>query len=312
MSIEEDPDHRAVIATLPAEARRRLVAQSDGRGLRHLALHLGALSITSACIALGWPLWGAVLILHAALLTFLFCAEHEAIHRTAFRSDRLNDAVATLAGFLLLLPPAWFRHFHLAHHRWTHDPARDPELATPKPATPAAYALLLTGLPEWASRIRTLARNALRETDAPFVPDRARARVTAEARAFLLGYAALAAASLAAQTTILLWLWILPALVGAPLLRAYLLAEHARCPHVADMLQNTRTTFTNRLVRFLAWNMPYHAEHHAYPAVPFHNLPALHRLIQGRLRETERGYLRFNGKYLAAARDGALKREAGA
>ncbi len=300
MHIDQNPDHRAVIAALPAEERRRLVAQSDGPGLRHLALHLGALGLTSAWIALGWPLWGAALLVQGALLTFLFSAEHEAIHRTAFRSDRLNDGVATLAGFLLILPSAWFRHFHLAHHRWTHDPARDPELATPKPATPADYALVLTGLPEWASRLRTLARNALRETDAPFVPDRGRARVTAEARAFLLGYAALAAVSLAAGSALLLWLWILPALIGAPLLRAYLLAEHARCPHVADMLRNTRTTFTNRLVRFLAWNMPYHAEHHAYPAVPFHNLPTLHRLIRDRLQETERGYLRFNAKYLAA------------
>jgi fatty acid desaturase len=127
-----------------------------------------------------------------------------------------------------------------------------------------------------------------------------------EARAYLLGYAALAALSLVARTEILLWLWLLPLLVGGPFLRAYLLAEHARCPHVANMLENTRTTFTNRLVRFLAWNMPYHAEHHAYPAAPFHQLPALHRLIRDHLRATERGYLRFNRKYLAATRDGAL------
>ena len=35
---------------------------------------------------------------------------------------------------------------------------------------------------------------------------------------------------------------------------------------------------------FLAWNMPYHAEHHAFPAVPFHNLPAVNRLIAPRLK----------------------------
>jgi fatty acid desaturase len=292
MTAPEDLDHKALIASLPAA--------QDAPGLLRLAAHLGALAATGAYIALGLPLWPAVLVPHGALLVFLFTAEHEAIHRTAFRTNALNVAVAHLTGFLLFLPPAYFRYFHLAHHRFTHDPANDPELATPKARTPAEYAAYISGLPEWASRLRTLARNAARETDAPFVPARGRARVRAEARAFLLAYAALAAASLAAGTGALLWLWLLPALLGGPFLRAYLLAEHARCPHVANMLENTRTTFTNRLVRFFAWNMPYHAEHHAYPAAPFHQLPALHRLIRDHLRTTERGYLRFNGKYLAS------------
>ena len=40
--------------------------------------------------------------------------------------------------------------------------------------------------------------------------------------------------------------------------------------------------------------MPYHAEHHAFPAVPFHRLPDLHGLTSGELRVTESGYVRFN------------------
>lgn len=27
--------------------------------------------------------------------------------------------------------------------------------------------------------------------------------------------------------------------------------------------------------------MPYHAEHHAWPSVPFHSLPLVHGLIKG-------------------------------
>ena len=69
------------------------------------------------------------------------------------------------------------------------------------------------------------------------------------------------------------WCWMLPLVLGQPFLRAYLLTEHRLCPQVANMFENTHTTFTNRVIRFLAWNMPYHAEHHAYPAVPFYKLP---------------------------------------
>ncbi len=65
------------------------------------------------------------------------------------------------------------------------------------------------------------------------------------------------------------------------------------------MFENTRTTFTTALMRFLAWNMPYHVEHHVYPAVPFHQLPALHQLMKAELRETADGYAAFTKGYLA-------------
>jgi fatty acid desaturase len=89
------------------------------------------------------------------------------------------------------------------------------------------------------------------------------------------------------------------------LLRAYLMAEHGDGPHVADMLANSRTTFTTALVRRLAWNMPYHAEHHAYPAIPFHALPRFHALAGTHLKTTERGYLRFHHHFAAGLAPGA-------
>jgi len=87
---------------------------------------------------------------------------------------------------------------------------------------------------------------------------------------------------------------VLPALAGQPFLRSYLLAEHTLCPLVPDMLANSRTTRTNAIVRFLAWNMPYHAEHHAFPSVPFHALPALHRDLRSDLKVVAQGYIAVN------------------
>ncbi|MFM7870218.1 MAG: fatty acid desaturase, partial [Actinomycetota bacterium] len=46
-----------------------------------------------------------------------------------------------------------------------------------------------------------------------------------------------------------------------------------------DHRQNTRTVLMNPIIRFLYSNMNYHLEHHMYPAVPYHRLPELHRLI---------------------------------
>ena len=104
------------------------------------------------------------------------------------------------------------------------------------------------------------------------------------------------------KASVLLYVWIVPALLGQPFLRLYLLAEHGRCPFVANMLENSRTTLTNWFVRKLAWNMPYHAEHHAYPGVPFHQLPAFHRLIEQHLKVVEPGYVSFHEKYIKTLR----------
>ena len=112
-----------------------------------------------------------------------------------------------------------------------------------------------------------------------------------EARAYLALYGAVAVASILAGSAIVLVLWIVPLLVGQVFLRPYLLAEHTGCAQTRDCLENTRTTLTLALVRLFAWNMPYHAEHHAYPAVPFHALPRLHAHVRREIANLEPGYV---------------------
>ncbi|MGD9507528.1 MAG: fatty acid desaturase [Geminicoccaceae bacterium] len=251
----------------------------------------------SLAVALRAPLWPLWLLPQGILIVFLFTALHECTHRTAFRSEWLNRLVAACCGFLVLVPPEWFRCFHAAHHRFTHDPEHDPELASPEPRSRGEYLWRLSGLPLWRGSLQTLFVNAAGRCADVYVPAGSRTPVAREARAMLGGYALLAAGSGLLGSDLLLWLWVTPALLGQPFLRAYLIAEHGRCPHVADMFANTRTTFTTSLVRRLAWNMPYHAEHHAYPAVPFHALPRFHRLVREHLKTTENGYVRFHRRF---------------
>lgn len=293
-------DHKALIAALSDARREELLARSDAPGLRQLALHWGAILITGGLILLEAPFWPLLIPLQGILIVFLFTALHETIHKTAFKTLAVNKLVATVSGFLLILPPDWFRYFHFAHHRHTNDPARDPELETPKPDNLGSYLWYLSGLPVWASHLRTLVTNAMGRNSDSFVPPKGTMKIRQEARLFLALYAALAADSLALQSDALIWVWLLPALVGQPFLRAYLLAEHSGCPQIADMLANSRTTFTSAFVRFLAWNMPYHAEHHAFPAVPFHKLGAFHALTAPHLKVTEQGYRRFHLKLFSS------------
>ena len=109
----------------------------------------------------------------------------------------------------------------------------------------------------------------------------------------MAGWGAVFLASLLAGDSSVLVFWVVPLLLGQPFLRLYLLAEHTGCPTVSNMLQNSRTTETTAALRWLAWNMPFHAEHHACPAIPFHALPRAHELLGDHLGVRARGYVEF-------------------
>jgi fatty acid desaturase len=291
--------HTEFLKALSPETRAFLTLRSDRAGLWHLAGHAGAIVLCGALIAARVPFWPLVLPVQGVLIVFLFTLEHECTHRTPFARDRLNDWVGHVSGALILNPFLWFRYFHLAHHRYT-NVAGDPELDSPKPETRAQWLWHVSGLPLWGASLRLLARLALGRERPAYLPDRQRPKAEREARILILLYG-LALASLFVSDLVL-WVWIVPILLGQPVLRLYLLAEHGDCPRTAEMFANTRTTFTTALVRFVAWNMPYHVEHHVYPNVPFHRLPALHRLIRGYLQVTADGYVAFSRDYLARRR----------
>jgi len=273
--------------------------RSDSRGLTHLAGHLGII---------GLCLWGNVagegalrwiaMAGQGIAMAFLFTAMHECSHATAFRSRWLNRLVGGIAGMALLIAPTWFFYFHQDHHKFTQDPHRDPELSSPKPRGIGGYLLYLSGIPFWAGNLRVLLGNAAARRADPYVPQAMRGAVIREARLMLCALA-LILTTLALAGWLLPYL-LLPLLTGQPFLRAYLLAEHAGCAEGNDnMLANSRTLLTTPPLRFLAWNMPFHAEHHSFPAVPFHALPRLHRVMTGEITHLERGYLSFHRGYVS-------------
>ena len=295
MKAAEHPDYRAVLKSIPPAERRGFMQLTNRHGLIRLGLHLGLILLLAMIngLAEGWVSLAAM-IGQGAAMCFLFCAMHEASHATAFRSKWLNTAVVWLAGMLLFIGPKWFRYFHADHHRFTHDPERDPELETPKPEGLAAYILHISGLPLWFSVIRSLFAHALRAPAQGYIPDAARKRVQQEARLMLAFYVVLLGLGGVFAAPQLVQFWLLPIMLGQPFLRLFLLAEHTGCPHDPDMLRNSRTIRTNPFVMMLAWNMPYHTAHHSLPAVPFHQLAAFNARLEGHIEHQADGYHRFH------------------
>jgi len=155
----------------------------------------------------------------------------------------------------------FYRHFHAWHHRYTQDPARDPELMNPKAGSRWQYCREMTGINFWGRCAIDYPSLALgRARGPPFVPDSARRSIALSMSMQLLVYAA-GWASIALGSGAVLYYWFMPVVLAQPFLRALLIVEHTGCSQNRNGLTNTRTTLTGFPIRFLMWNMPYHAEH---------------------------------------------------
>jgi fatty acid desaturase len=291
------PDANHATKPLTPAMLRELSARSDLQGALRTASHYAAVALFGILIFWVSSAYGTIwalplIVVQGYFVAFLFMAVHETAHKTAFRSRSLNLAVGNLSAFVIALPYEYYCLFHWDHHRYTQDPDNDPELIVgPKPASDTQLAIAYSGLLQVAGRVRLMLGHALTgRVFVPWIPEHKRDDIVREARLYVAGYALLLVGSLALNTAILLWVWIIPLLVGQLILRPYLYSEHTGCERTRDAFDNTRTTYTGLVVRWFAWNMPYHVEHHAYPSVPFHALPKLNRIVADRIVFRGRSY----------------------
>ena len=296
-----DPWAKPPKPPLPRKELKVLQRRRDAPALRYLIGHLALTAGTAVLVALSWGTWLMVpaMFAHGVLLVFLFAPLHECTHGTAFRTRWMNSAFATFCGLVLMRPALYFRYRHAAHHSYTQDPARDPDQVA-MPAGLAGYLGEAFGMEFWPKMIGTLYRGVtgrFNERERDFLPASERSRIITEARAMVAFYVLLAAASVVFSFwPALLAFWIIPRFIAEPSLRLVRMAEHTGMEEGANWLTNTRTTLSNPVVRFLYWQMPYHAEHHMAPSVPFYNLEALHHALPGSPETREyvisKGYVR--------------------
>ena len=268
------------------------------RLLSHLVVIIAA-GVLWRSADLPWLLRLAALLVSGVALATCFAPLHECCHRTAFRSRQHNDLVAWWMGVLSFYNSTFYRRYHQWHHRYTHQPGLDPELDDPVPTSLWTYALEISGWTWWTGKLRGYALLLFGDlSQLPYLSTEVIPQVRRSIRLQFAVYAALIGLSLIHGNGFLLWSWLLPLMVGQPFLRLFVLAEHSGCSFGADGLANTRTTLTTAPVRWLMWNMPFHAEHHLYPSLPFHALPQAHHHLRDRLQHLDHGYLAVHRRLL--------------
>ncbi|MEL6554634.1 MAG: fatty acid desaturase family protein [Cyanobacteria bacterium J06621_11] len=293
-----DPNRKANPRQLLAKSvLAPLNQRSNLAGTIQFGMHLAIIVLSGWSWAQASGLWQLpALVLYGISLAFMFCAVHECVHRTAFANGRVNDAIAWIAGLLSFYNSTFYRRYHKWHHRYTRIAGKDPELTDLEPQTVPEYLWVLSGIPWWKGKVVGHLKMALGQFEGCFyLPESAYSSVIKSTRSQLAVYGAtIFLSSALGHPGFIFTYWFLPLAVGQPILRFVLLAEHTGCTYNNNPLANTRTTLTLWPLRFLMWNMPYHAEHHLYPSIPFHALSKAHTALKEQFETVDAGYARVN------------------
>ncbi|MCY4179152.1 MAG: fatty acid desaturase [Litoreibacter sp.] len=280
---------------LTPQELRSLSERSDARGFLQLGSHFGAIVIVSI---LHWQVMGSWWVLATGfvlgvLLNFLYAGQHELSHATVFKTRKLNEVFGRIIGFVQIFPRDFDQVMHFAHHQYTQDWERDGELVR-EPYTLTSYLLWLTGVTYWRNRIVGNIRRARGIILEPYIRAEEETKIINEARIHLALYAVIALISVAAGSWAALTFWIIPMMLTKPVHQLQNTIEHLGLSHEQDILENTRSTRTNALMRWLCWQMPYHTAHHTFPAVPFWKLKELNDKIEAQAGEVHRmGWIEF-------------------
>ncbi len=281
---------------VPRSTMRDLMQRRDDRAIRDTAIWLVLLLVSGV---LGFVLRGSLWCLPAfAVYGVLYGTVgdsrwHEAGHGTAFKTPWMNTVVYHLGSFMVTREPVSWRWSHARHHSDTIIVGRDPEIAAKRPSPIRSVLWACTGVPGVYAEFRKYLSAAVGRIPvdvADYVPASEHKKVLRAARLHLGVWVVSIGTSLIVRSPLPLVYVGLPTFYGRWLGVVYGFTQHAGLAEdVLDHRLNCRTVRMNRVNRFLYWNMNYHVEHHMFPTVPYHQLPALHDAVRADMPEPYAG-----------------------
>jgi len=272
---------------VPRREMKELMQRSDSPAIRDTVVLFGAMILFAGLGVALWPslwslpFWLAYGVLYGSAMDSRW---HECSHGTAFKTPWMNSAVYEIASFCMMRNSVSWRWSHTRHHTDTVIVGRDPEIAIMRP--PVFFKLIANffGIFDAYTGFTRMLYNAagrVHPEEASYIPPQEQHKVIRVARIWTAIYAAAIALALAIGSILPLMVIGLPRLFGAwHHVMTGLLQHGGLADNVADHRLNSRTVYMNPISRFIYWNMNYHVEHHMFPMVPYHALPALHERIK--------------------------------
>ncbi len=291
MSITRDPRRRhwahvskglrrELSATIPAE---ELAALHRRKPWRHFAVAARQAVMLGVCSWVLWrcsnPLIWVPFVLVQGLIFFdATVLLHEVLHHLVWPKPRpaMETALGRIYGFFTGISATQFSRWHLDHHAGLGDPVEDPKRRHLSPKKNSRLVKLLYFTPALFPIYFRAAAAETRSYPAPLRRTIAFERCGAVA----IHLATAVALFLLGGAGPMLRVYLLPLLVGFPPWFAInRVGQHYRIDPGDPAQWGTLVKGSWVWDRLFLWSN-YHLEHHYFPAVPFYNLPRLHRLLQ--------------------------------
>jgi fatty acid desaturase len=268
---------------VPRKRMKALMRRTDGPALRDTLIWFGLLALFGFGGYWFWGSWACVPFFVCYGVLYGSASDsrwHESGHGTAFKTQWFNDALYQVASFMNMKEPTLWRWSHARHHTDTIIVGRDREILAMRPPDMLRLVVNVFGISDAIDVVLSVVRHAagrLTDEERTFIPEDECHRVYREARAWVAVYILVVALAVYLKTWLPLMYVGLPSLYGRWLAHFFAFTQHAGlAENVLDHRLNSRTVYMNPVLRFLYWNMNYHIEHHMFPMVPYHALPALH------------------------------------
>jgi fatty acid desaturase len=294
---------------VPRKRMKALMRRRDAPAVRDTLAWLGLLAAFGTAGGLLWGSWWCAPFFLCYGVLYGSASDsrwHESGHGTAFRTTWLNDALYQVASFMNMKEPTLWRWSHARHHTDTIIVGRDREILAMRPPDAARLVVNVLGIREAVDVTISVVRHAagrLTAEERTFIPDEEERRVFTEARAWIAVYGAVIALAVILGSWLPLMYVGFPSLYGRWLAHYFAFTQHAGlAENVLDHRLNSRTVHMNPLLRFLYWNMNFHIEHHMFPMVPYHALPALHEELKADLPVPSRSSIAAYREILPALR----------
>jgi len=236
--------------------------------------------------------------------------QHQCLHNTAYRSRFWGRVVGVLLGLPSLVSFSDYQNSHLKHHRLLGTP-EDKEFFNYAYQKLNSLPALVTHL--WMVRhyrdvmgyiVKSSLGILVRKNEAT---EKMAKKIRFEYQLMAIFIAAMTFVTIYFQTTLFLKLWFVPLLVAVPTHALIELPEHIGCNTTRpDVLVNTRTIRTNKLLVWFVNGNNYHVEHHWLPAVPNDKFPELHNYVESRITYADLGYRSFYSQFLRNLRKNNL------
>ncbi|WP_424830162.1 fatty acid desaturase [Ruegeria sp.] len=286
------------------KALKSLAKRSDRPGLVWLAKWVALMIVSGIAIHYTLGTWWIILTMGfyaSALGVAAYSLSHETAHGTAFRTRWLNETVLWISSFLYFGEPYHRRYAHTSHHTKTWHVGEDGQMPFDTPMTFGGWLIEQTGLPLLWYEAKVIICHAfgfVGEEARRYTPDGEIPKLIWGARAFLLGYLAIAVAIAMGQTWLAIY-FVIPRILGGFPMQLFTTIQHAELQeNDPSILKSTRSFSPSFLGRFLYMNMHNHVEHHLYPQVPFYSLPELHEKVKDQVPQPDPGLIRTNWELL--------------